>query len=319
MPTPRITPSGYRRVTALAVFALYVIIVTGGVVRLTGSGLGCPDWPTCANGRYVAPLEFHRAVENINRLITGLVSVAVVVAVLGSLWRRPRRTDLIVLSLGLVAGVIGQIVLGGLVVLSHLFPPFVMGHFVLSLLILWCALVLHHRAGAVPGDDAGSGADPSGPEPPSLPPNVIKMSRLLLVAVGVVVVLGTVVTGSGPHPGSNGTQVVDRLPLSLHDAARLHGVAVLFLIAGTVAFVRLLMSAGAPRSSLRRAEVFTGLLVAQAGVGYVQYFTRLPALLVAVHVAGAAAVWAGAVWLSLGLTPVPARSRPGPDPVLVTT
>src|SRR5687768_8308296 len=112
-----LTPAAYRRVTLAAVLALGFIIVSGAAVRLTGSGLGCPDWPTCADGRVVAPLEYHAMVEFVNRTVTGLVSVAVMVAVLGSLVRRPRRSDLVWLSLGLVAGVAAQIVLGGLVVL----------------------------------------------------------------------------------------------------------------------------------------------------------------------------------------------------------
>ncbi|MDQ4132527.1 MAG: COX15/CtaA family protein, partial [Actinomycetota bacterium] len=135
MRVPRLSPAAYRRVTFVAALALAFIIITGGAVRLTGSGLGCPDWPTCARDRIVAPWEYHAMVEFVNRTITGLVSVAVMLAVLGSLVRQPRRRDLTWLSLGLVAGVIGQIVLGGITVLFHLWPPLVMGHFVLSMVI----------------------------------------------------------------------------------------------------------------------------------------------------------------------------------------
>src|SRR5439155_10696828 len=117
---PRLSPSGYRRVTLVAVGALAFIIVTGGAVRLTGSGLGCPDWPTCEQHRLVAPAEYHAMVEFVNRVVTGIVSVAVILAVLGSLLRRPRRRDLVWLSAALAAGVVGQIVLGGLTVLFHL-------------------------------------------------------------------------------------------------------------------------------------------------------------------------------------------------------
>src|SRR3954452_7181028 len=123
----------YRRITCGALVAVTIIIVTGAAVRLTGSGLGCPDWPTCARGRVVAPFEYHAMVEFVNRTVTGLVSVAVALAVLGSLLRTPRRRDLTRWSLGLVAGVVAQIVLGGVTVLLELTPPIVMAHFVLSL------------------------------------------------------------------------------------------------------------------------------------------------------------------------------------------
>jgi heme a synthase len=146
-----VSPAGYRRITFLALLALAFIVVTGGAVRVTGSGLGCPDWPTCAEGRIVAPLEYHALVEFINRTVTGAVSIMVIVAVLAALRRRPYRRDLMWLAGGLVLGVIGQIVLGGLVVLFHLYPPLVMGHFVLSMVLVANAVVLHHRAGMPDG------------------------------------------------------------------------------------------------------------------------------------------------------------------------
>src|SRR5438093_11375583 len=107
---PRLSPASYRRITLVAAMALAFIIVTGGAVRVTGSGLGCPDWPACARNRVVAPLEYHAMVEFVNRTVTGAVSVLVILAVLGSVWRQPRRRDLAWLSLGLVGGVTGPIV-----------------------------------------------------------------------------------------------------------------------------------------------------------------------------------------------------------------
>ncbi|MDP9070536.1 MAG: COX15/CtaA family protein, partial [Actinomycetota bacterium] len=153
MALSRITPAGYRRVTLFALVALSFIVVTGAAVRLTGSGLGCTDWPTCEQGR-LAPSEITDApamIEFTNRLVTGLVSVAVILAVAGALRRAPRRLDLVWLAAGLVAGVLAQIVLGGLVVLFELSPRLVMGHFLLSMVILWNATVLHHRAGRSDG------------------------------------------------------------------------------------------------------------------------------------------------------------------------
>ena len=275
------SPSAYRRVTLLALVALFVIVVTGGAVRLTGSGLGCPDWPTCTDDRLVAPWEYHAMVEWVNRMVTGVVSVAVILAVLGSLWRRPRRTDLVRLSLGLVAGVIGQIVLGGLTVLFDLAPPFVMGHFVVSMLLLWNAVVLHVRAGRP--DDAPA---------PVGDPGVARMARLLIAAAAVVIVLGTVVTGSGPHGGD---ETAPRFAFELREVTRLHGIAVAIFLGLVLYTVAGLVRSGAPPALVRRAEVLLGVLVAQAIVGYVQYFTDVPALLVGIHIAGASAVWVAVV------------------------
>ena len=283
-----LSPSAYRRVTLVAHVALAFIIVSGGAVRLTGSGLGCPDWPTCDDGRLVAPLETHAMVEFVNRTVTGLVSVAVIVAVLGSLRRSPRRRDLVWLSLGLVAGVLGQIVLGGLTVLFDLAPPLVMGHFLLSIAILADALVLHWRAG-LPDDAVRR---------PLVAPELRLLGRVVTGATALVVLLGTVVTAAGPHAGDRD---VPRLGVSLHRAAQVHGLSVVVLLSLVVTVAALLRRARAPRAVRRRAEVLLGVLVAQGAVGYVQYFTGVPVLLVGIHIAGAVAVWSAAVRFQLGL------------------
>lgn len=283
-----LSPSAYRRVTLVALLALAFIIVTGGAVRLTGSGLGCPDWPTCDGGRIVAPLETHAMVEFVNRTVTGLVSVAVIVAVLASLRRSPRRKDLVWLSLGLVGGVIGQIVLGGLTVLFDLAPPLVMGHFLLSIAILADALVLHWRAGQPDG----------AARRPLVGPELRTLGRVVTAATALVILLGTVVTAAGPHAGDKD---VPRLGVSVHRAAQLHGFAVVLLLALVVTSALMLRRAGAPRAVQRRAEVLLAVLVAQGAVGYVQYFTGVPVLLVGIHIAGAVAVWSAAVRFQLGL------------------
>ncbi len=143
----RIGPSRYHKITLAAVAALAIIVVTGAAVRLTGSGLGCTDWPNCTDDRLVAPLEFHPMVEFVNRLFTGVVSVAVAAAVLGAYRRTPFRADLVRWSWGLVAGVVAQIVWGGLTVWSHLHPAVVSGHFLISMVLMWNAVTLAHRAG----------------------------------------------------------------------------------------------------------------------------------------------------------------------------
>lgn len=294
MRRPTLSPPAYRRITFLAVLALVFIIVTGGAVRLTGSGLGCPDWPTCARNRVVAPWEYHAIVEFANRTITGLVSVAVILAVLGSLLRAPRRRDLIWLSVGLVAGVVGQIVLGGLTVLFQLRPGFVMAHFLLSMALLANAVVLHHRAGR-----------PAGPSRPAVGRDLLALGRLGVAAAALVVFLGTVVTSSGPHGGDERAQ---RLPFLLRDVARLHGMAVMLFLAVVLVTLWRLAKEGAPAVLMRRGEVLLAVLVAQAGLGYLQYFTGVPAVLVGFHILGAAAVWVAVLRFHLAFS-VPAEAR----------
>ena len=307
MRAPRLGPAQYRRVTVVAAVLLAAIIVSGSAVRLTGSGLGCPDWPNCEPGRLTryAADDFHAMVEFVNRTVTGLVSLAVVLAVLGSLIRVPRRRDLLFLSLGLVAGVIAQIVLGKLVVDELLSPPWEMSHFPVSMVLLANALVLCKRAAQ--HDDAFTR-----PAVPLAAPAVIWMSRVLVVAAAVVVVTGTVVTGSGPHSGDvPGTaQRETRLDFYIPDVARIHGTAAMVLLALVLVTLALVNRTGAAHAVVRRLTVLLAVLLAQAGVGYAQYLTGIPALLVGIHVAGATALWAAVVWFALGVKERPPSEDP---------
>lgn len=284
---PRISPRTYRHVTRLAVVALAFIVVTGAAVRLTGSGLGCSDWPNCEPGSLVAPLEYHALVEFVNRLVTGLVSIAVILAVLGSIGRDPRRRDLIWLSIGLVAGVLGQIVLGGLTVLFELRPPFVMAHFLLSMVLLWDAVVLHHRAG-----------EPDGAARPIVSRRVLVAGRALAVLTAIVVFVGTIVTASGPHGGDEDAQ---RFDLSLGEVTRFHGAFAIALLVATIAFLVLLAREHADDRIEHPAQLLLLLLLAQGSVGYVQYFNELPVLLVGIHVTGAVAIWISVLVVNLRL------------------
>jgi heme a synthase len=317
MRVPRLSPAQYRRVTVVAALLLAAIIVTGSAVRLTGSGLGCPDWPNCEPGRLTpySANDFHAMVEFVNRMVTGLVSLAVVVAVLGSLVRTPRRRDLVLLSLGLVAGVIVQIVLGKLVVEKLLSPTWVMSHFLVSMVLLANALVLCRRA-AQP--DEAMRRVPV----PIVSPSIVWMSRVLVLAAAVVVVTGTVVTGSGPHSGDvPGTaQRATRLDLYIPDVVRIHGASAMVLLALVLVTLLLVYRTGSPPDVVRRLGVLLVALVAQAGVGYAQYFNDIPALLVGIHVAGATALWAATVWFALGVSERPrgedAPADITPEPVL---
>lgn len=293
MQLPRCSPRTYQRITLLALVALGFIVVTGGAVRLTGSGLGCSDWPTCESNRLVAPLEYHAMIEFVNRMITGLVSVAVILAVLGSLVRTPRRRDLTWWSLGLVAGVIGQIVLGGITVLFELAPPFVMGHFVLSMVLIWNAVVLHHLA-----------STPDAPARSDVSDEVRWMGRLMVGAAALAIMLGTVVTGAGPHGGDAD---VERLDLVVGDVVRFHGAAVVLFGLITLATLWMLRQRDQLRADiLRRGEILLVVLVAQAAVGYAQYFTGVPVGLVAIHLLGSVCVWIAVLVFELGLHTHPA-------------
>ncbi|HEV2810080.1 MAG TPA: COX15/CtaA family protein [Acidimicrobiales bacterium] len=301
MALPAVSPARYRRITLFAVVALAFIVLTGAAVRLTGSGLGCTDWPTCEQGR-LAPGEITDApamIEFVNRLITGLVSVAVILAVAGAARRIPRRRDLVWLAAGLVAGVLGQIVLGGLVVLFELSPRLVMGHFLVSMLILWNAVVLHHRAGR-----------PGGPVTPLVGRSLVQLARCIFVVGALVIFTGTVVTASGPHAGD--TQAT-RLGLDVPDVARVHGLWVVLLVVLTLVLTVGSARQAAPSSVQRAARLLVVVLAAQAAIGYTQYFTGVPVVLVGFHILGAIGVWIAVVHLNLVVSgpPTPVPLPPG--------
>lgn len=280
MGLPRISPARYQRFTLAALVLLAIIIVTGAAVRLTGSGLGCNDWPNCEPGKFVAAANGHQAIEQVNRLFTGLMAVAIMAALAGSLVREPRRKDLTRLSLSLVGGFLLQAVVGGIVVKSHLHPLAVMWHFLLSALVLVAALVLHQRAGEPASRTYQLTVDP-------------RVNRLVRAAAAVgiaAVVSGTVVTGTGPHSGAYRDDPVRRFSFSLISVARVHSLLVLILIGLLLWLFRSIRRTAdwaviEDRLSLTLLAVFM-----QGGIGYFQYFTKLPVALVSAHIVGATAV-----------------------------
>src|SRR3954469_17366238 len=241
MRVPHLSPLAYRRITIVAAILLAIIIVTGGAVRLSDSGLGCPSWPNCSSGQLTAHAasDSHQWIESLNRMFTGLVSIAVIVAVLGSLVRTPRRRDLVWLSVGLVAGVFAQAVLGGLTVLFDLKPGFVMAHFLVSIVLLSNAIVLYRRAGQ-PDDATGSR--------PIVTPRVVTMSRVLVVVNAVVLVTGTVVTGAGPHSGGGNEDDVTRFDFAIPEVARVHGTTVMLFLGLVLVTLWLIRRDRAPAS-----------------------------------------------------------------------
>jgi heme a synthase len=280
---PTLTPRQYERVTFVALVLLFLIILTGAAVRLTGSGLGCPNWPKCGDG-IVAPLELNAWIEFGNRLITGLVGLPCIAAFLFAFRREPRRRDLTRLSALLPLGVLAQGILGGLTVIFHLKPGFVMGHFLLSQAILAAAVALWWRARTGPGERTLEHR------------NVQRATRALLPVGAIVLFAGTVTTAAGPHPGH--TEGDD--PIGRFDGFGADTLETMYHWHGRSGTVLGLLAVGAwflarrhgANADLRRALTALCLLVAAQGVvGLVQYELQLPAGLVWIHVTLAVAAW----------------------------
>lgn len=285
----RPSPTVIQRLALTAVVANTGIVVTGALVRLTGSGLGCPSWPRCGGSSFVTTPEYgiHGVIEFGNRMITFIVAAVVLASIVATTLSRPRRPALVLLSWGLFAGVAAQGVLGGITVLTHLNPWIVAGHFLVSMVLIAVAVTLHVRSG-----------EPAGPARPVGPAQVRWLGRAIVTVAAGVLVLGTLVTGSGPHGGD---RLVARTGFDPATISQVHASAVMLLIGLTVAAVLVLRLTGATR----RAQAAAGLLalaeLAQGAVGYLQYFTGLPVAVVAVHVLGSCLVWLAALYLLFAL------------------
>jgi cytochrome c oxidase assembly protein subunit 15 len=291
---PTVSPELSHRLNQLALLLTALIVLTGGAVRLTGSGLGCSNWPECSAGHLTSALQFHGVVEFGNRLVTVVLTVAVAAAFLASIFRSTRRRDLIWLSGGLVAGVLAQAVLGGIVVYTKLNPYLVMVHFYATMLLLVDAVVLVHRSTREYGPGSGRLL---------IPRPLIRLYYGLFALLAIVIGAGTATTGAGPHAGdSSGQQIAKRIPIALRDMAELHSSLALLLIGVTIGLVVALHVADVPERVRRAARILMAVMVAQAAVGYTQYFTHLPALLVEVHLLGVTALVIGSVQTFLACT-----------------
>ena len=289
-----VSPTLCHRLNLLALALLALIVVTGGAVRLTGSGLGCSDWPECSVGHLTPALHFHGLVEFGNRLVTVVLTIAVGASFVGALLRRPHRRDLVWLSLGLVLGVVAQAVLGGIVVYTKLNPYVVMVHFFATMVLLANAVVLVHRSTR----DYSPG---SGHLLISRP--LLRLHYAVLALLSLVIAAGTATTGAGPHAGdATGQVVAKRIPIALRDMAELHSSLVLLLVGLSIGLVVGLHVSDVPERVRRAGRLLLAALVAQAAVGYTQYFTHLPALLVEVHLLGVTLVVVAAVQCFLACT-----------------
>jgi heme a synthase len=285
----RPSPTTLQRVFLGALVMNAVIVVTGGAVRLTASGLGCPTFPRCTSDSLVVTRELggHGAIEFGNRMLTFVLSVAVAAAIITA-WRA-RRRDLLRLSWLLFVGIVAQAVLGGITVLTGLNPVTVMAHFLLSMGLIVVATLAFERAAGTPV-----------PQARLVRREVAIGGRLLVGVVAMTLFLGTVVTGSGPHSGDK--NATHRLPFDLLEVTQLHADFVFLLFGLTVGVLLALQVTDAPSALRRRAVVLLVIALAQGTVGYVQYATDLPVALVAGHVLGACLVWIAALRVLLGMT-----------------
>ena len=280
---PILSAKRYERVTLAALVLVFAIILTGAAVRLTGSGLGCPNWPKCGGG-VVAPLELHAWIEFGNRLVTGLVGIPCIATFVLAFRRRPYRRDLRRLATFLPLGVVAQGVLGGFTVMSGLKPGFVMAHFLLSQAILAVAVALWWRARH---------------EPESRPVSerrVVLATRALLPLGALVLFAGTLTTAAGPHPGSGATgEIVPRFDdfgaRTLDVMYHWHGRSGTLLGLAALGVWWLARRHRSGRAAMRSLTALCLLLAAQGVVGLTQYALQLPASLVWLHVALATSAW----------------------------
>jgi len=278
------TPKFLRRVANLMVITQSAIVITGASVRLTGSGLGCSTWPECTPGSYTpspdqpeAPL--HAWIEFGNRLLTFVLFLNALVLMISIL---RNRKELFGLGAIQILGILAQAVLGGITVLTGLNPATVAGHFMLSIILIAAALSLRQRI---------YGKSPSGLIVSKLTRN---LARALVLLTFVVLIAGTIVTGSGPHAGDS---TAERFPLDARTVSWIHADLVIALIGVAIALLISIQvgESGATREILgARIKVFLLASLVQGAIGYTQYFTGLPEVLVAFHILGSILVWLSA-------------------------
>ncbi|MEV7008969.1 COX15/CtaA family protein [Streptosporangium sp. NPDC051022] len=275
-------PVDLRRWALVGVVANAGITVTGAAVRVTGSGLGCPTWPKCTPDSFVPVAHadispINMAVEFGNRLLTFVVLVAGLACLVAAMRLVPRRRDLVRLAWVQPAGVAAQALWGGLVVRSALNPVTVGVHFLISIGMLAAAVALHARA-----------KEGDAPPEPLVHRDIRRLGYALTAAVAVLLVMGVVVTGTGPHSGD---EMASRFDFDIETVARLHADVVYLVVGLTFALLFALHVTKAPAPARRAALILLGVELAQGVIGYVQYFLAVPAFLVGLHVLGSTLVW----------------------------
>lgn len=276
----------YRRIAHVSLFTLTLIIFTGAAVRLTGSGLGCPNWPKC-DGGFLPPLQTHQLIEFGNRLVTGVVGLPCLLAAIGAFRLRPFRREFVRPALVLVLGILVEAVLGGVTVLLHLSWEVVLAHYVTTCALLIAAAVLVWRVHR-----------PAGARAPAHDARIVLVTRALTVYGGLVLVAGSFATAAGPHAGGAGTHdYVERLSaVSLRTLIDWHGHAAAVLGGLAIALWVFARVKGADRRLMRALTAVAVLIGLQGVVGLVQYYNALPAEVVWVHASLAAVLWLAMVW-----------------------
>ncbi|WP_435271399.1 COX15/CtaA family protein [Streptomyces sp. 1222.5] len=296
-------PRTVQRAALAALVMAVVIVVTGGAVRLTGSGLGCPTWPTCTDDSLTTTREmgFHGVIEFGNRMLTYVLCAAVGWAIVAARSQKPWRRGLTRLGWAQFWVVMGNAVLGGIVVLVGLNPYTVAAHFLLSSALIAVATVMWQRTRE--GDESPR---------PLVGKAVQQLVWFLVAASALLIAVGTVVTGAGPHAGDSSQ--VDRIPIDWENVAKLHAVLAWIVVTLTFALWFVLKAVDAPRGPLARTRELFLVLLAQGVIGYMQYFTHLPEVLVGLHMFGSCLVWIGTlrVLLSLRERPQAGLDLPGP-------
>ncbi|MDX2575238.1 COX15/CtaA family protein [Streptomyces scabiei] len=295
-------PRTVRRAALAALVMAVVIVVTGGAVRLTGSGLGCPTWPKCTDDSLTATREMgvHGYIEFGNRMLTYVLCAAVGWAIVAARSQKPYRRSLTRLGWAQFWVVMSNAVLGGIVVLVGLNPYTVAAHFLLSTALIAVAAVMWHRTGE--GDTA----------PRPLVGQAVRQLVAILVGVTLLLIaVGTVVTGAGPHAGDSSE--VHRIPLNWENVTKLHAVLAWIVVTLTFALWFVLKAVDSPREPLHRTRDLFLVLLAQGVVGYVQYFTDLPEVLVGAHMLGSCLVWIATLRVLLSLRERPADQVDGAD------
>ncbi len=283
-----ISPARYAQVTAVALGALALIVLTGAAVRLTDSGLGCPDWPRCYGGT-APPLESHAVIEYGNRILTGFVGFAVIAAAVGAFFRRPYRWHLAAFGVLLPIGVIGQAILGALVVKYHLAPGLVMSHFILSMMLLDAGFALMWCSRYEPWDRRRS-TDRRG----------VWAVRALVPFGQLTIAAGTVATAAGPHAGAHAGQLVHRFTFegadTLEWVVQRHAVIAAVYGFAAIGVWFYLRRPGGDRRAGKPLTVVLLLLLTQGVVGGLQWYLELPTELVWVHVSLATCNWLAMLW-----------------------
>ena len=297
MRVPRVTPAFLRRLTTLNVVLLLAVVVSGAIVRLSNSGLGCRDWPNCSSTQFVSVATDHAAIEQINRIFSGLIGIPLVLTVLAVYQVRPRRGDLIVRAWILLGLFLCEAVVGGLSVQLQLAWFSVMSHFLLAVALLSVALQLRQRV-----------REPAGRRVPIVRTEAVWLVRVVYVWTIGVLILGTLVTAAGPHGGDRDAK---RLAIPITDLARTHAVAVDLLVILTLVTAVVLVRTRAPRPVLSTVSFAIGAMVAQGVLGYVQYAEAVPAVLAGFHVFGAVLVFSAVQQLALSIT-APIAAGPAP-------